>query len=56
MLWARFDPARLPAACEAVDVIDGVEVTSPMSLGGGHTLVRSARGYGPGTIGIRWSW
>ncbi len=56
VLWVRFDPARLPATCESVDVIDGVEITSPLSLGGGHTLFRSARGYGPGTIGIRWSW
>lgn len=56
VLWVRFDPSRLPARCETVDVIDGVEITSPMSLGGGHTLFRSARSYGPGTIGIRWSW
>jgi hypothetical protein len=56
VLWVRFDLARLPAECETVDVIDGVEITSPLSLGGGQTLFRSARGYGPGTIGIRWSW
>lgn len=56
LLWVRFSPARLPARCETVDVIDAVETTSPMSLEGGHTLFRSARGYGPGTLGIRWSW
>ncbi|WP_151083026.1 hypothetical protein [Nocardioides cynanchi] len=56
LIWVRFDPSRLPSRLERyVRTDDGEEVTE-VTLGGGRSVHALARGFGPGMLGIRWTW
>ncbi len=56
LVWVRFAPARLPAHVERYTQIDGVEVAEEIALGGGSGAHVLARAFGPGLLGVRWSW
>jgi hypothetical protein len=56
LIWVRFDPSRVPTRVERyVRTEDGDEVED-ISLGGGSSVHALARGFGPGLLGIRWTW
>ena len=55
LIWVRFDPARLPARVESFRSLDGVEESHPIDLGGGAGAHALARGFGPGLLGVRWT-
>ena len=54
-IWVRFDPRRLPASCASYCRLDGEERTRAARLAGNTAYVRM-RGFGPGTLGVRWTW
>lgn len=56
LVWVRFSPRRLPAQVEQYSVVDGAEVTREIALGGGTGAHALARGFGPGILGVRWTW
>jgi hypothetical protein len=56
LLWVRFSPLRVPSRVERYSRIDGVEETEAITLGGGSGAHVLARGFGPGILGVRWSW
>jgi hypothetical protein len=56
LVWVRFDPTRLPAHVERYWQVDGVEKAETIPLGGGSGAHALARGFGPGILGVRWSW
>ena len=56
LVWVRFDPTRLPAQVERYSQVDGVEKAETIPLGGGSGAHALARGFGPGILGVRWSW
>lgn len=56
VVWARFHPDAIPISFEAFDVVDGEEIVEPLTMDGGRTLHRRASQYGPGTLGLRWTW
>jgi hypothetical protein len=56
LIWVRFDPTRLPARVESYkDTDHGTEIL-PIPLGEGSSAHVLARGFGPGMLGIRWTW
>src|SRR4051794_2018133 len=56
LVWIRFAPTRLPARVERYTQVDGIEVAEEIALGGGAGAHLLARGFGPGLVGVRWSW
>lgn len=54
-LWVRFDAACLPSGCEAYTITDAGEQAAPIELIG-TSLHFVTRGFGPGRMGIRWTW
>ncbi|MFD1948263.1 hypothetical protein [Nocardioides aestuarii] len=56
ILWARFHPDAVPRSFEAFEVVDGEELSEPVDIGGGRSLHRVASQFGPGTVGVRWTW
>jgi hypothetical protein len=56
LVWVRFDPARLPARVERYVRTEHGEETEVLTLGGGSAAHALARGFGPGILGIRWTW
>ncbi|WP_345262022.1 hypothetical protein [Nocardioides nanhaiensis] len=56
MLWARFDARRPPASAEVYEVNDGEETATPLDVHGLCSLSTIRHGFGPGTLGLRWSW
>lgn len=56
LVWVRFDPRRLPRLVERrTETEDGEEVRE-VPLGSGTSAHALARGFGPGMLGLRWSW
>ncbi len=56
LVWVRFSPSRVPARVERYTLIDGVEEAEPIALGGGSGAHALARSFGPGILGVRWTW
>ncbi len=56
VVWVRFHADAIPSALEGFDIVDGEELVEPLAMEGGRTLHRRVSQYGPGTIGIRWTW
>jgi hypothetical protein len=56
LVWVRFSRSRLPARVERYTLIDGVEEAEEIVLGGGSGAHALARGFGPGILGLRWTW
>ncbi len=56
LVWVRFAPSRVPVHVERYTLIDGVEEAEPIALGGGSGAHALARGFGPGILGVRWTW
>ena len=54
-IWVRFDPRHLPAGCTSYSRVDGAETARPARLAGNTAYVRM-RAFGPGTLGLRWTW
>lgn len=56
LLEVRFAPGAEPATCEQHSILDGTEQRHPLTLdaeNGVHALVTN---FGPGELGLRWSW
>ncbi len=56
LVWVRFAPARIPSYVERYAQVDGVERAEEITLAGGTGAHALARGFGPGILGVRWSW
>ena len=56
LVWVRFAPSRIPSYVERYAEVDGVEQTEEIALAGGSGAHALARGFGPGILGVRWSW
>ena len=56
LVWVRFAPSRVPARVERYTQVDGVEEAEEIALGGGSGAHALARGFGPGILGVRWTW
>jgi hypothetical protein len=56
LVWVRFDPTRLPASIERYSQVGDQEESEELELGGGTTAHAMARGFGPGILGLRWTW
>lgn len=56
LVWARFDPTRLPSRVERYVQTDDEETAEAFILGGGTTAHTMERGFGPGSLGLRWDW
>ncbi|WP_449407013.1 helix-turn-helix domain-containing protein [Microbacterium maritypicum] len=56
LVWTRFHPDALPDRIEErVDTPDGV-ITTALDLGGRHSVHQVRRAFGPGALGISWSY
>ncbi|MBO0845804.1 MAG: hypothetical protein J2P22_10345 [Nocardioides sp.] len=56
LVWVRFDPAHRPAHVERYTQVGDHETVERLDLGGGCGAHAMARGFGPGMLGVRWSW
>jgi hypothetical protein len=56
LIWVRFDESRVPSRVERYVQTEYVDETEDISLGGGSSVHALARGFGPGMLGIRWTW
>ena len=56
LVWVRFSSSRLPTHVERSTVVDGLEEVHEVALGGGSGAHALARGFGPGMLGVRWTW
>jgi hypothetical protein len=56
LVWVRFDPQRQPSHVERYTQVGGREHSEKVELGAGSTAHAMARGFGPGILGLRWSW
>jgi hypothetical protein len=56
LIWVRFDPARVPRQVQRYVRTDGDEEAEAIELRGGSTVHALARAFGPGMLGIRWTW
>jgi hypothetical protein len=56
LIWVRFDPARVPTRAERYVRTEYGERVHEIPLRGAGTVHALARGFGPGMLGIRWSW
>ena len=56
LIWVRFHPDRLPRTVERYLRDDAGERTEPLDLGGGSSVHILERGFGPGMLGVRWTW
>jgi hypothetical protein len=56
LVWVRFDAARLPRHVERLTRTEEGEQVEVVGLGGGRTAHALARGFGPGMLGLRWTW
>lgn len=54
-LWIRFDPDDMPTRCEYYTIVDGREEVVELETFG-TSVTRTVTSFGPGTLGIRWSW
>jgi hypothetical protein len=56
LVWVRFHPDRLPRRVERHAETDDGEDVREVPLGTGRTAHALARGFGPGLLGLRWTW
>ena len=56
LIWVRFDPARVPPHVERYIRTEYGDEIDVIELGGGSAVHALARGFGPGILGIRWTW
>jgi hypothetical protein len=56
LIWVRFDESRVPSRVERYVQTEYADETEDISLGGGSSVHALARGFGPGMLGIRWTW
>jgi hypothetical protein len=56
LIWVRFDPSRLPRSVERYVRSELGDEAEDLALGGGTAVHAFARAFGPGMLGIRWSW
>jgi hypothetical protein len=56
LIWVRFDPARVPTRAKSYVRTEYGDRVQEIPLRGGNTVHTLARGFGPGVLGISWSW
>jgi hypothetical protein len=56
LIWVRFDPSRVPTRVERYVRSEYGEEIEDLTLGGGSSVHALARAFGPGVLGIRWTW
>lgn len=56
MVWVRFHRDRRPARVERYATLGDEEERRRIELGEGASALALARGFGPGLLGIRWTW
>jgi hypothetical protein len=56
LIWVRFDATKLPTRVQRYRRTQYAEEVEEVLLGGGSAVHALARGFGPGMLGIRWSW
>jgi hypothetical protein len=56
LIWVRFDPSRVPTRVERYVRSEYGDETEDLALGGGSSVPALARAFGPGMLGIRWTW
>jgi hypothetical protein len=56
LLWVRFDPARLPRRVERRIETEEGDSVEEVPLGSGTSAHALARSFGPGLLGLRWTW
>jgi len=56
VLWIRFDPARVPAHCEAYTENGRTPGLTTLRIQGSTSAHHVVRNFGPGKVGIRWRW
>lgn len=56
LIWVRFDPERLPTCVERYTATDHRRDIQQIPLGGGSSVHVLERGFGPGMLGIQWTW
>ena len=56
LIWIRFDPSRVPTQFECYVRTEYGDEAESLALGGGTAVHAIARAFGPGMLGIRWTW
>jgi hypothetical protein len=56
LVWVRFDPDRVPAHLERYTQVGDRERSETLALHDGSSAHALAHGFGPGILGLRWSW
>jgi hypothetical protein len=56
LVWVRFDERRLPSEVERYTIDGGAEHSQRLGLGDGTSAHALARGFGPGVLGLHWTW
>lgn len=56
LLWTRFHPEAIPPWVEEVEETPAGEVVVARTLDGGSSLHAVRRGFGPGSLAMRWGW
>jgi hypothetical protein len=56
LIWVRFDRSRLPSRVERYVRSELGDEAEDLALGGGTAVHAFARAFGPGMLGIRWTW
>ncbi|MBC9956874.1 hypothetical protein [Yimella sp. cx-51] len=56
LVWVRFHPDAAPPHCEVFQDAGSGEQVTRVHLAGTHEAHHRLSGFGPGFVGVRWSW
>jgi hypothetical protein len=56
LIWVRFDESHVPSRVERYVQTEYADEAEDIPLRGGSSVHALARGFGPGMLGIRWTW